>query len=185
MTLPGEGLRRRAQLSPLGHRARGRFTSNGVSCAVDPAAPEPSWAVHRPLPGISVRAITPRCHPPAHELAPSPSSTASAPGSTATPICTRPSPTASSCRDRTAPTRHRPSCPPDRSPRATSPRSPNGSAAAGSLSSSGRGFSMRTRPHQSHPLHAPAAQGGQLGRARPLTKVHAAGGQRSRRVLAV
>jgi hypothetical protein len=72
----------------------------------------------------------PRCHPPAHESAPSPSSTASARGSTATPICTRPSLMASSCRDRTAPTRHRLSCPPDRSPRATSPRSPNGSAAA-------------------------------------------------------
>ena len=33
-------------------------TSHGVSCAVDPAAPEPSWAVHRPLPGNRVRAIT-------------------------------------------------------------------------------------------------------------------------------
>jgi hypothetical protein len=53
-----------------------------------------------------------RRHPSAHGLAPYPSSTASARGSTATPICMQPSPTASSCRARTAPTGRRHSCPP-------------------------------------------------------------------------
>jgi hypothetical protein len=41
------------------------------------------------------------------------------------------------------------------------------------------------RPDHSHPLRAPATQGGQLGRPRPFAKIHAAGGERPRRTHAV
>ena len=43
----------------------------------------------------------------------------------------------------------------------------------------------RTRPRIQSPLRAPATQGGQLGRARPRPRVHAARGERRRRPHAV
>ncbi len=133
----------------------------------------------------------PRRHHPAHGSAPSPFSTASAPGSTVTPICTQPSPTASSCRDRTAPTGHRPSCPPDHTPRPrraalfSVARAPPAILRPAALCTrAALRDPRRRRPYQSHPLRAPPTQGGQLGRARPLTKVHAAWGERDRRTFA-
>ena len=93
--------------------------------------------------------------PPARESAPSPSSTASARGSTATPISTRPSPTASSCRDRTAPTGHRPSCPLGRSPS----RGPAASSSSRRLSFSPRLADLIPQPrrhrHRYHGVFAP------------------------------
>ncbi len=82
--------------------------------------------------------------PPARESAPSPSSTASARGSTATPISTRPSPTASSCRDRTAPTGHRPSCPLGRS----RSRGPAASSSSRRLSFSPRPTDLIPQPRR-------------------------------------